>query len=83
MQSGLTEWTLDNLVRPMKMDDDITEVRLVYERCHKIDVHDNLGDTPLRKVCKNGHSIILENLTLARANETIKNDVWEVSTSDC
>ena len=54
---------------------DVTEVlSLVYVRGHKINVQDNIGDTPLHLACSNGHSDIVETLMLAGADETITND---------
>ena len=57
---------------------DVTEVlSLVYERSHKINVQNNIGDTPLHRACSNGHRDIVEILMLAGADETITNDYGE------
>ena len=55
---------------------DVTEVKrlVVYMSGHKINVQDNIGNTPLHYACFNGHSDIVETLMLAGADETITND---------
>ena len=53
----------------------VTEVRrLVFVQGHKVNLHDNIGYTPLHWACYYGHSDIVETLMLAGADETITNN---------